>query len=398
MADRVLIVEPYTTGHRGVWLKWMAEGLAARGWSVVISTLRESADHPTIRELSVATPAAELVANMSTSSASTYISKGALRREFAYRALLKSMYQQAIATRPHVVLVPYVDYCLHSIGLLGSPFEETPWTSITLRPSFHYENCGVLAPTPRFPKLREAAFAHLLRDKKLRACITIDQPLFDYWRQHHPTSRKLAYMPDPIAPIATPDKTGALKRFGLDGKKTIILLFGRIGNRKGLGHLLAAVQELAGSHPVCALLVGEQDDHAVRQLRSASASKLRATGNLVEFNGWVDDEITAAAFATSDIVWLGYENHWQSSGVQIQAAMTGKPVASTRQGIIGWQTVRNQCGVTFDIFDPTSIRQALAELISSAQLRQQLGANGRRYASLHTIENAVRLLDSRLRC
>lgn len=398
MAGRLLIIEPKATGHRGVWLKWMAEGLAGKGWQVSVATLSDSGGHPSIRELSSAPAPVRIFASDLPHDFSPSGSGGLLRQDHAYRGLMRTLFHHAADAKPDVVLVPYLDYCLYSSALFGSPFGRTPWAGIALRPSFHYAACGIRAPKPSFARVREAMFSRLLSNRWLRTCLTIDQPLFEYWRRAHPRqAHKLSYMPDPIQPLLPAARETARQRMEVPKGHAAILVFGRIGERKGLDPLFAAADRLSQQHALCVLVVGEQDAGARQYLGSPAATRLRNRGLLIERSGWARPEIESDAFAACDIVWMGYQNHWQSSGVQIQAAMAGKPIAASDDGIIGWQTRHHECGLTLDVSNPQSVDTALHKLLSSESLRATRGENGRRFSTTHTTDNAVGLLDARLR-
>ena len=398
MADRVLIIEPYTTGHRGVWLKWMAEGLAGKGWHVAVSTLKESVVHPTLRELAHTRLAIRVFSSDPPPRFAPALNRGLPRRDHAYRNLMRFLFLKASESDPKVVLVPYLDYCLYSTAILGSPFGHIPWAGVALRPSFHYAACGIHAPIPTLASVREAIFSYLMRSNRFRTCFTIDEPLYDYWHQTHPRqSSKLVLMPDPIrVPLAT-NREAARQRLGVQEKQIAILVFGRISGRKGLTPLFDAVDRLSLQHSLCVLIVGEQDPGARQYLDSPAATRLRSQGIMIERDGWAGPEVESDAFAACDIVWMGYQDHWQSSGVQIQAAMAAKPVAASDAGIIGWQTRRHHCGLTLDISNPVSVDSTLEKLLSSESLRVTLGENGLRYAARHTTENAISIIDAGLR-
>lgn len=364
---------------------------------MAVATLSESASHPTLRELSASRLPVRIFASDPPRGFASALKGGLLRQNHAYRNLMRCLFRQAVP-KPDVILVPYLDYCMYSSAIFGSPFDRSPWVGIALRPSFHYAACGIRAPAPSLAGVREAMFSRLLDNRWLRACLTIDEPLFDYWRRAHPRQAdKLILMPDPVQSLSPADREAARRRLAVPEKRTAILVFGRISGRKGLGPLFDAAGRLSWQHSLCILIVGEQDPDARQYLDSPAATRLRNRGLLIERSGWAGAEIEADAFAACDIVWMGYQNHWQSSGVQIQAAMAAKPIAASDAGIIGWQARRHECGLTFNVSDARSVDAALEKLLSSDPLRLTLGENGRRYAVSHTTDSAVSVLDARLR-
>jgi hypothetical protein len=79
-------------------------------------------------------------------------------------------------------------------------------------------------------------------------------------------------------------------------------------------------------------------------------------------NQIVTDEFEGMVFDAADIVWLGYKNHFTSSGVLNLAAINRKVIIATNQGMIGWLTKEKNLGITVDIQDINSIKNAIIEL------------------------------------
>jgi glycosyltransferase involved in cell wall biosynthesis len=324
--------------------------------------------------------------------------RGNFYRDCVFYELFKDLYRAAAATEPQVVLVPYLDYCLHTIAVRGAPFGGLPWAGVALRPSFHYAAMGIRAPHPTLAWLRAAVFRRLLAAPLVRRCFTIDEPLALYARKAFPAvASKLEFMPDPVAAAPLAGRVAARERFGIPTAAVTVLLYGRVGDRKGLGPLLDAVARAAPLSQVHVLIVGEPDESAALRLGSASAQSLRSQGRLHEHKGWASAAVEADAFAASDIVWLGYEGHWQSSGVLIQAGLAAKPVLACDQGIIAWHTERHRCGLVAQVSNADSVVTALARLAASETLRSELGSHGQSVARNYSVNAAVNLLDRSLR-
>jgi glycosyltransferase involved in cell wall biosynthesis len=376
----------------------MSFGLVERGWTVSISTLRQSATHSSLTEIQTKLPKVQIFANDTPHDPQLVAARGNLLRDYAYHKLITTLFRTANKQANDVVLLPYLDYCLYSISLLGSPFESTPWAAITLRPAFHYRSMGMQSQRQQLSWLRARLFRRLLSRDHLKACFTIDEPLAAYCRARRNATRcPVDYLPDPIAPFRAVDATTARHALDIPKDATVILVFGRISSRKGISQLIDAVASTTLLQNVRILIVGEQDETARVSTQSTTATLLRRRGQLLENDCWVSRETEAKAFSASDIVWLGYIGHWQSSGVLIQAGMAELPVAACEDGIIGWHTRRHDCGITFPMNDRERIAAALTTLATNNALRRRMGRNGLQAASSHTTENAVTILDSKLR-
>ena len=168
---KVLVLEPHAHGHHGPYLSWMARGLAERGFEINVVTLPETAELPATRakpgcargneRISVRFTGVPWSVRLPSGGADNVA--GLVARELAYWRLLRAWYKaHAETVQPDVVFLPYLDYCLYAIGLLGSPFSGCPWVGLAMRPSFHYQEMGVIAPKPSLARLKKALFFRML--------------------------------------------------------------------------------------------------------------------------------------------------------------------------------------------------------------------------------------------
>ena len=129
----------------------------------------ESMEHPSFRALAESNEKMR-IAPVSGSPNETSARGGldSIVREFTYWRFFRKCYKHISAdSRPDVVFVPYLDYCLYAIGLLGSPFVNCPWVGLAMRPSFHYQATGVVAPKPALASIKKRLFFRLLRNRNL---------------------------------------------------------------------------------------------------------------------------------------------------------------------------------------------------------------------------------------
>lgn len=370
-ASRILIMEPNMSGHRGIYLQWMIDGLVERGHSVTLMTFPESLKHPAFShyarnaEGSITIAPAEHV--NPDHHGGTAVS---IRREFAYWRMFRQWYRQhKEKSSVDAVFLPLLDYCLYAIALLGSPFGKVPFVGITMRPSFHYPEMGIICPPPALGGVKMALFFRLLRNKSLRYLLSIDEPLIEFIRDRNmAASEKVLFLPEPCDLDALTDVNEAKRRMGIDPDHKVILVYGSLSSRKGVIELLRSISDSACQQLVDVVLAGKVEDRMREHLDADWIQAMQQDGRLKILDRFITSDEENMLFSAADIVWLGYREHYVSSGVLVQAACAGLPVIACKEGIIGWKTRRHKLGIVLDPFDTTSIAEAIVTLTDKKNL------------------------------
>lgn len=373
---KILVFEPHANGHHGPYLQWMARGLVERGFRVTVVTLPESLAHPSMQMLEDASHAngQTNLRIIGADNSPFQIARqgggaaGLAAREFAHWRFFRAWYKAHAETmRPDVVFLPYLDYCLHAIGLFGSPFGSCPWAGLAMRPSFHYRQMGIRAPEPALAGVKKALFFRVARNPYLKRLLTIDEPLATYAAANRHALGKVAYFPEPAELGELPLAGDAKRQFGFEQARKVILLYGSITARKGAVELLRALAAPSFPGEVDVLLTGRVAELGIREtLGAAWVQALRDQGRLRVINRFIEPEEEPSLFAAADIVWLGYRAHYASSGVLAQAAAAHRPVIACEEGIIGWQTRRHGLGGTVDPDNAADVAAVVTALLDAA--------------------------------
>ncbi len=375
---KVLVFEPHATGHHGPYLEWMVSGLVERGFTVDVVTLPETAVHPSFQALAriaksgVANPPRIIYCSPAGFSLSrTDGSAGLIMRELRYWRLFDA-WHRAVADilRPDVIFLPYLDYCLYAIGLLGSPFGKCPWIGLAMRPSFHYQEMGVMAPTPSLVAIKKALFFRLLKNRTMRRLLTIDEPLADYVESTAKVLSKIAFLPEPADLGVLPDTADAKRHLGFSPERKLVLLYGAISDRKGAVELLRALVAPGFPPNVDVLMAGDIASPRIRDILAEPWTlALRNQGRLKIMDRFIGTREESTVFAATDIVWLGYRGHYNGSGVLMQAATAGRPVLACQEGVLGWQTRRHGLGRTVNPTDIPGVIAAVVALLNESKQR-----------------------------
>ncbi len=342
--DHWLFIEPGLSGHHAGYLERLASLALDRGIRPVVvlsdsESARVAADTWRLR-----LPGAEFVhfPLPAVHGRSTCGFAGLARQELSYWRYCRDAYASVAATHSlDRVFLPYLDYCLYACGLLGSPFSDTQFEGICMRPGFHYSKAGVVAPHRFGDALKELLFARMLRISTLRRLFTNDETLARYAQSMRvATWSKLHYLPDPAELIGTDSRDTARLKLGIAPESPVILAYGSLEEHKGLDRLLAAMAHPRSPDSLVLLVAGQCSSSARMLLAGDTARELARQKRLITLDRRITDEEEQMCFAASDISWLGYREKYCMSGVLVKAIRAGHRVVASDQGVVHWYATR----------------------------------------------------------
>lgn len=374
----ILIIEPGSTGHHLIYLEKIAKGYLESGHNVTLCTLASTHDNPLIKSLALSYKSGINLTCMPDCAYQEALKSkfSDIGREIKLRGIFKAAYKKTHSSSAvDYVFLPFLDYCLYSIGLLGSPFGKTMWGGICMRPSFHYQASGVIAPKPKLSRIKELLFKKCLSSASLDKIFTIDEILEKHITNtsRKPTT-KIKYIPDPAELIGEHTFKSARSKLGITESAIVILVYGALNERKGIQALIEALNNSTQLDNVHLLLVGKQSGK-INNYIHAHASQLKTKERLYTLDRFVNADEQQMVFAASDIVWLGYQEHFTMSGVLVLAAMSGKPIIGTREGLIGWYVNEKKLGVCIDTQKQSEIQLAIQLIISEINIKSNLYKN-----------------------
>jgi hypothetical protein len=111
---------------------------------------------------------------------------------------------------------------------------------------------------------------------------------------------------------------------------------------------------------------------------------------------FIEHSEEARLFAASDMVWLGYSNHYGGSGVLAQAIAANRPVLASEEGIIGWRTKKHGLGETFKVNDSIQVCDAIRALLASHGVASQTSSLKRAQSLVPDFSRACDILATSL--
>ncbi len=376
------IVEPRATGHRMRYVGNLARQAQQRGHQVTIITTPDAQKATAFQQF------VDPVLQEKTFAARDESSKRSLMAsagfpQYSMYLWFKSMVAEMLRKQPvDLVLVPYLNYIDKAVALLGSPFGSIPWSGIVMRESFHHPRLGLKPDDDSTAFLKEKLFNRLLASSKLLTLVTIDETLEEYGKTRFKRCDRLCYAPDPSDVTPVIDRAAACRELGLQDDGFHLLCYGHIDDRKGITELLSAVS--AHCIPNLTLIIAGKCQPATLQVIEKSSAD-HPSSRVLLLNQFIDSAIEQQLFSAADAVWVGYKNHFGSSGLLGQAAAAGKPVIACEAGLIGYLTNRHHLGMAVNIANPESVRNAITTLMCDAEFRAQCARAGLVFSSERTV-------------
>ena len=338
-----LIIEPQFDGHHYPYLERIVEGARERNIQVVVGVGNDVQGERTISGLRerfgdraitfVVTP---LPAVCKAPSVIFRLACNEIRR----RRFFRDAFEKARGlAQIDFVFLPYLDWSLFAISLLGSPFGGTGFAGITMGQKFHFKAIGIGAADDRLAATKELLFRRLLRIPSLTKVLTIDETLVEYFeRRGGPNARKIVFSPDPSDASTELSREEARKRLCLPEDVCVVLVYGYLDARKAIGRLLDWFTSDTVPRTALLLAVGNQADDVEALFDAGPAQRMLAEGRLRLVRKFVSEEEEALFFRATDLVWLAYDNFEFMSGVLVRAAQYGLAVVFENRGLIAHYT------------------------------------------------------------
>lgn len=359
-----LFIEPGLSGHHSTYLEHVVAYAIERGLGVIVVLSDSDFIRTKSAEFRARVPGVVFV-YVSLPEACTQNASGfakLVRKDLSYWYYCREAYRLVAKTQAlDMVFLPYMDYCLYAFGLLGSPFGQTPFEGICMRPSFHFQEMGVIAPKRRSDIIKKYLFGRLLRVNTLRRLFTNDETLALYAQRKDAVEwRKVNYFPDPAEFSGNHTRGTARSILGIAADVPVILVYGLLDERKGIHYLLSGMARTDAPENLVLLLVGQCTDSIRTLLRGQFAQKLLESGRLIILDRRVSDEEEQMCFVAADMCWLGYDDHFSMSGVLVKAVQARHLIIAGRHGLIQWYASRLRGAVTVNVEAPVDVAGALS--------------------------------------
>lgn len=396
----ILIPEISETGHHPGYVRHILESVDREASNVLVAGTRRLVSHSELDPVRDRFQPIEIqVSAKEETRLNDFSTMGLIRREFCVRSIYARVWQQAIQSQPiDMVIIPFVDDCSNAMALLGAPFGRTPWVGISMRTQFHLPDMGVIANRKMGSGVRASLFRRLLKQADLKELLTIDPTLIHYARhQSGAEFAKLHYLPDPSESLPPLSKREARNSLGIPADCKAILVYGSLSERKGLSHLIRAMNLPECPKNIHVVVAGSQDAGIKALLESPAAASLIASNRLHLVSGYIPTTRVAQLVYASDAMWIGYVDFFTMSGVLVLASRHGLPSITTHQGIVGYLSRMHACGVPVDPRSEESIIDVLRRIATGDPSLARAAENARNAFSDHSHAEFYRIVGDSVR-
>jgi starch synthase len=154
-------------------------------------------------------------------------------------------------------------------------------------------------------------------------------------------------------------------------EEPLVLFFGRIWEYKGLEYLIKAEPLITARVPAARILIAGQGEDFSRYARMMVHPE-----RFIIRNEFISEDDAADYFQRASVVVLPYIEASQS-GVIPMAYSAGKPVVATTVGGLPEIVEEGRTGLLVAPRDAVKLAEAVTRLLLDAQLRHQMGNNGK---------------------
>lgn len=383
---RLLLFDPYSGGHHGDHLLWLAEAWRARALPgrLVLSLASATLDeHPALRSLAGPTPAGRVDLDVLLGAEAVQEAPSLVASARHHVRLVQGVLARLA---PERFFAMYLDHAQVALALRRRA-GPTRCSGLLFRPDLHLASAPGLRARLRRARKR-ALLRALMSSPGFETLFTLDPTAVPALQALAPGCPIVA-VPDPAHADAPSLSAGAVRaRYGVDAGRRLFVLPGALDDRKGIFLVLDALATLPAEtqQRLAIVFAGHAPPAAADRFAQALASTGRGTAaHLVWDRRFLPGPELQALVAAADVVLAPYQHHVGSSGIVMRAAAAGRPLVAQAEGLMGWQVRTHHLGQTVASGDRNALAHALAEGVRDPEAGLDARAAAG-FASGHTVE------------
>ena len=384
---RLLLVDPYVGGHHADHLEWLGNAWRSRdlaGDLVIAAAPDLFARHPDLYALAGEGGRGRVRLHLLPDAVPFESPMSLAESAWRHVGLIGRLLNQVPSERLFAMYLDHAQFALALRRRRGGP----RCSGLLFRPEAHLP-----PPASGSEKVRRFRKAALLRammsSPSTEAVFTLDPTAVEALRALSGRANVHA-VPDP-APVEHAegaDIDNARTRYAVGPDRSLWVLPGALGERKGVLALAAALPHLGveTQRRISILFAGEAVEGEESAVESAVENIRSSTEvHIVWDRRFMPTDELQATIARSDVVLAPYVDHVGSSGIVMRAAAAGLPIVTQSNGLIGQQARHHRLGRVVDPTDPEAFARILNQTVDDPMgdfdAHQALA-----FASSHTVE------------
>ena len=258
-----------------------------------------------------------------------------------------------------LVYVNTLDHFDKALSLFGSPFKKVNFSGFFNHIRFHL-NYFKLERNFFLSFFYEILFIRILNNNKyLKNIFIIDEYIKTYLNKKNLDSNKLIKVNEALntdKPVISKKKQKAFKKkYLLSNSDFIILIYGAIRKDKGIKYLINSVISNNFNKKIKIIIAGKCDSKILEDIREFQKLSKKFNFDIIVFDYFIDNNFQNILFSVSNLVWVGYEKYYSSSGVYYLAGHMKRPVIINNKGTLYYLNKKYKIGIATDVTDPKKI-------------------------------------------
>jgi len=264
-----------------------------------------------------------------------------------------------------LVYVNTFDHFDKALSLFGSPFRKVLFSGFFNHIRFHLNHPRFHLNHPRFGRIfflsyfYEFLFKRILNNKYLKNIFIIDNYIKIYLNQKKLDNHKLIKVNEALnidnRVISKKKEKAFKKKYLLSSSDFIILIYGAIRRDKGIKYLINSFICNNFNTKIKIIIAGKCDSKILDDIKEFQKLSEVFNFEIIVFDYYIDNNFQNILFSVSNLVWVGYEKYYSSSGVYYLAGHMKRPAIINNKGTLYNLNKKYKIGIATDVSDPKKI-------------------------------------------
>jgi glycosyltransferase involved in cell wall biosynthesis len=301
-----------------------------------------------------------------------------------YKSITNSLNKIVLSENPDHIYFVTLDHIDKILSILGLHCKRAVISGMLIYSRIYLKNNFINL-------IKKILFLRLLNFNFIKNIFVVDQFFYNFCNNKIKNS-KIIYTPDPGKIYYKFSKIKSRKKYHLSKNDFVILVYGAIKNSKGIYELLEALNEIKINN-IKVIIAGEQTNDIKLHLKNKLSKSLIQNNRLIIDSGFKNYKEEAILFATTDVVWVAYNDNFNgSSAVLYQAGSVKKPVITSNKGLIGAINDKYRIGFSVNINDKKTIINRIVFMHKNKKIIKKLGINNFILSKNHSDKNFSKII------